>query len=489
MLENTIKYIISTGITGSILVLIFTFIKPLLKRLSSFSFIYRIKSVIFLIFLFPFSLIISNYMPFESANNIQNTANTPKITSYLNLLSDEHLNFPNLLINLNNVSVGDSNAINSISNDFRISLRVGVCIWILGMIAFLIIKLLEYKGFKKVFKIETQEMDDKIFSIFKQTKTELNIKGKINLIINNHISSPMTCGVIKTVVIIPKINMSDDEWRYVFLHELTHIKRRDLWLKIVAMLACAIHWFNPLIHIAFKNLDKLCEFSCDEEVMKKILLEERKSYGMTILNVLEHSKTINTAWYPALCSTKDRVKERITMIFTYKAKKHFFIIPVIILAVIAICSNFFVANVFAATDQTKPKVEIDWWTYEEYKEYLELNATLFSATELNSLKKVLKMMENEDLYITKTIVVDGESLDHCAATNTINPYDFDENGMQIGYTNENLNFCFSELCYSSEDFLSKIQMSLDEKVALNSISLIDACIEYEVIKDIYVTQE
>ena len=64
-----------------------------------------------------------------------------------------------------------------------------------------------------------------------------------------------------------------EEQRYILAHERTHLDKGDHWFKMVGFLALALHWFNPLVWLAFYLMNMDCEMSCDEKVVK--LLGER----------------------------------------------------------------------------------------------------------------------------------------------------------------------------------------------------------------------
>ena len=75
--------------------------------------------------------------------------------------------------------------------------------------------------------------------------------------------------------------------RMVFLHELTHYKRKDLLIKWLSLFVNAVHWFNPLAYLLCANVSEACEVSCDMEVTKNMSDEEQKVYMKTILDLVE----------------------------------------------------------------------------------------------------------------------------------------------------------------------------------------------------------
>ncbi len=92
----------------------------------------------------------------------------------------------------------------------------------------------------------------------------------MNLFINKDIFSPFTFGTIKPIIILPtdSINWSEERLRIVLIHELIHIKRLDNLTQMITQLICAVHWFNPLLWFASKNLRAEQENSCDDYVLR-----------------------------------------------------------------------------------------------------------------------------------------------------------------------------------------------------------------------------
>ncbi len=161
---------------------------------------------------------------------------------------------------------------------------------------------------------ERNKINRSIDQIFEDCKKQLHIRRNIELFENPLIGVPILCGFLKPRVIVPKMKLSEEGWRHVFLHELTHLKRWDLWLKSLALLANGLHWFNPLSYFLFRNIHKACELSCDESVTKDMQACQRKAYGMTILKVLEYTVESRRGFYFALCDSKKNICQRLALI-------------------------------------------------------------------------------------------------------------------------------------------------------------------------------
>ncbi|MDQ3713132.1 MAG: M56 family metallopeptidase [Acidobacteriota bacterium] len=105
--------------------------------------------------------------------------------------------------------------------------------------------------------------------LFASLLTELDLKGKVRLLRSEHTRMPIVCGVWRPSVLLPA---NAEEWsaerlRIVLLHELTHVARRDCLTQILAHVACAFYWFNPLAWYAARRLRCEREQACDERVL------------------------------------------------------------------------------------------------------------------------------------------------------------------------------------------------------------------------------
>ncbi len=162
------------------------------------------------------------------------------------------------------------------------------CIWCIGVILIFIRKTIAVIGINLRIKNEGIE-DKRLNKILEQCKKTLNIKAKIRLVNLEKAVSPSIYGIIKTKVLINKNiieEKTDDEIRYMFLHELSHKKGKDLILNFVLNIIKTIHYFNPFCYIFFKRIRQDIELKADSIALKTLKPEENKQYAMTIINEL-----------------------------------------------------------------------------------------------------------------------------------------------------------------------------------------------------------
>lgn len=137
---------------------------------------------------------------------------------------------------------------------------------------------LEYGRTRKIFEQCLEMMDKKSrFSRFRSTKLMLVAGGKV--------CSPCVCGIFSPRIYIDEATaaMPEEKLRYIFIHELTHIKQRHLPLKLLANIAAAVHWFNPIAKRCTISITHDCELACDRGVVRCFGEDTGDDYMYTIL--------------------------------------------------------------------------------------------------------------------------------------------------------------------------------------------------------------
>ena len=126
-------------------------------------------------------------------------------------------------------------------------------------------------------------------------------------------------GVLKTRIYLPT-DLSVEERRYVIAHEETHRKRGDNLIKYMTFFLTCIHWFNPLVWLAFYFMCCDMEMSCDEQVLRTLGIEEKKAYSMALLSVASGRKLILGM---PLAFSENSTKSRIMNVLKYRRPKFF----------------------------------------------------------------------------------------------------------------------------------------------------------------------
>ena len=128
--------------------------------------------------------------------------------------------------------------------------------------------------------------------IFNRIGDELGLDGRPQLLVCTGLRVPVLAGVFSPKLLLPEEELDEDALRYSILHELSHFKRRDIWLKTVALMVNAVHWFNPVMWYMTRLVERDTELACDEAALRKLPVAEHKAYGATILDAVERMKTL-----------------------------------------------------------------------------------------------------------------------------------------------------------------------------------------------------
>ena len=105
-----------------------------------------------------------------------------------------------------------------------------------------------------------------------------------NIYLADHIDSPFVLGVLRPKIYLPSA-LGEAERGYIIAHEQQHIQRLDHIVKLIAYVALALHWFNPLVWVAYILFCKDMEMSCDESVIRKLGGDIRADYSASLLNL------------------------------------------------------------------------------------------------------------------------------------------------------------------------------------------------------------
>ena len=132
--------------------------------------------------------------------------------------------------------------------------------------------------------------DENVTRLFNDCRAAFNISQPVRLIESEEVESPAVYGLWRKWLLLPDgvlERFSMAELRCVFLHELAHIKRRDLGVNWLVALLQVLHWFNPLLWVAWARMRADRELAADALALAHIHERDRAPYGETILKVLE----------------------------------------------------------------------------------------------------------------------------------------------------------------------------------------------------------
>lgn len=143
--------------------------------------------------------------------------------------------------------------------------------------------------------------------------------------------SPFVLGILRPRIYLP-YRLSDSDRKNVIAHEQAHIRRKDHWWKPIGFLLLSVHWFNPVMWVAYILLCRDIEAACDEKVIRYMEKDEMRAYSMALLHCSVHRRGIAAC---PLAFGEVGVKERIRRVMNYKKPAFWILTLTIIASVIA----------------------------------------------------------------------------------------------------------------------------------------------------------
>lgn len=305
-----------------------------------------------------------------------------------------------------------------------------VIIWIMGaLICALVFSITYWKCYRE---FQTSLPVDNDF-----TRNWLNnhqIKRRISIRQSPLISTPLTFGIFHPVILMPKTTDWTNEkvLQYVLAHEFVHIRRLDTIMKLLLIAALCVHWFNPFVWMMYILASRDMELSCDEAVLHLFGEHEKSAYARTLISMEE-----TRSGFTPLCNnfSKNALEERMTAIMKTK-KSTIFSIALAAFIVVGTTTAFATSAKVEASKENSttllagiestytkdgktyyvlgdgsmmeeseylkkyPVPEVEWWTYEEYKEWLENEKkelqSILGATGTANGKKIVWTQEKID---------------------------------------------------------------------------------------------
>lgn len=195
-------------------------------------------------------------------------------------------------------------------------------IWLVGVCIFAIYHIISYIIFRSNILCCSRVCENKEWlKVADNISWQMDIKKTPEILISKEASSPMILGILQPKLILTEEYYKVKELSFIFSHELTHYKRKDVLFKLLLLAANAVHWFNPAVYLMFREASGDLECFCDDRVMQNIPLEGRRAYTEIIFNYLFRQKvnerTMSTYFYGG----KNNMINRFENILNKKPKK------------------------------------------------------------------------------------------------------------------------------------------------------------------------
>ena len=283
---------------------------------------------------------------------------TPTINSGINAIN----NAVNPIISQSNTPMAGASV-----NPLQITIGIYEYIWIFGMIALALYTAISYWRLSR--------------------KVDTAVRYKDNIFQSENVNSPFVLGIIKPRIYLP-FNMNGQNLEHVVAHEQAHIRRKDHWWKPLGFLLLTIHWFNPLMWLAYVLLCRDIELACDEKVIKELGNEQRADYTQALVACSVNRRMIAAC---PLAFGEVGVKERVKSVMNYKKPAFWVIIlSVIACVIVAVC---FLTN--PKQDSYTLRIVVPAGSQEEF---------VYSDEEVSTIKNSIKIWSGDGLGDTEVLL-------------------------------------------------------------------------------------
>lgn len=201
--------------------------------------------------------------------------------------------------------------------------------YLAGAAAFLLYQGISYAHFRRTVRRWKRDVSRADYAaMLSDTARDLGVSAP-EMIVCEAISTPAVTGLLRPRLLLPHERYDVQELRYILRHELCHLKRRDMLLKLVLLAANAMHWFNPVVYLMLRQADEDIELACDSAATDGLELPERAAYSRTLLAAVQSSVRALPAT-TCFGGTVERLKRRITNVLGAQKKRGFGVVALVL---------------------------------------------------------------------------------------------------------------------------------------------------------------
>ena len=162
--------------------------------------------------------------------------------------------------------------------------RLLLAVWLAGAAAMLLWSGYAHLRFLSYLRRWAAPVEDwDAVAAFNHLGDQLQLHARPRLLVCQGLKVPMLAGALRPAILLPHGKITGEELGFSLLHELTHYRRGDIWLKTLAMWVNALYWFNPLAWYMIRLVERDTELACDEDALRRLSPQDYSGYGQTIL--------------------------------------------------------------------------------------------------------------------------------------------------------------------------------------------------------------
>lgn len=236
-----------------------------------------------------------------------------------------------------------------------------LAVWLAGFVTYTAYHLLRYHGSKRrLLRWSAPLKDETLLARIEMERYVLRIASPVEVYVCKKVESPVMVGFVRPRLLLPKamLSLPPADTAFILRHEMIHLKRNDLWYKLLVMLSTAAHWFNPAMHLMFREASADLEISCDARVVQGGDMRARAAYFETMLGYISQRRreaTLSTHFNGGTRMMEHRFKA----LMSGCARKRGIAVFVALLLAVTMTGSLFGAT-YAAEDAAGEQVVKAW---------------------------------------------------------------------------------------------------------------------------------
>lgn len=350
-------WLIDTSIKGSFLIISIILIKSFLKNRLGARWHYYIW----------FLLLIKLVIPFAPQSSIS-IFNLFTFGDHKNIISKNYIKYnPNEIISWFNEQIVDTSLLHNDSslvlnttfskyislflqnsNQFRF-----VIAWAMIVTLLLLFTIIANVRFGLHVKRNSLGVSKQTNELLEECKWKTGVKTKLPIVQTGAVKTPALYGLFQPRLLLPiniEKQIDENELRFIFFHELSHLKRKDIATFWVMSFVKILYWFNPIIWYGLHQMRQDCEISCDALALSYVDHDDCKKYGQTIIHLLQNTiEPLKCIGVAGMLGSKKQLKRRIKMIALFK--KNAYKLSLMSIAILILMGCTFLTNAKEKTPQ------------------------------------------------------------------------------------------------------------------------------------------
>lgn len=365
---NLFNLVIASSIKGCCIIFCIILLKYMLKGRLGARFHYYVWFILLIRLMMPYAI------------------NSPvSLFNLLNVTNQEWMSDSSYGVNLQNanqmghVVIEDGLPMEEMMTSQHLLNIIEICatVWLIGIAVILTYTIIANVQFRKAWQRNIMKTKACEHRILAKCKLTMGIKKDIPIFYTNTVSAPVQYGLIHPCILLPasfEDVLSEDERACVILHELSHIKRKDIAVFWLMTILKAIYWFNPVIWYGLYRMRQDCEIACDALALSYMRDNENQKYGYTIIHMLQNTTSAKAVSAAGITGNKSQIIRRLKMIALFK--KNTYKLSLASIAILVAMGCMFLTNAEEKKIDTQPQAP-QLEAIEEIEEQAENNEMMW----------------------------------------------------------------------------------------------------------------